>query len=116
LLNTKKVTATSYAVALTLLTAAPATIIPFPVWIAFSGFGYFVPMYMAQMIVSAPTIIKFSTALGVALLPSAPVVSWIVLILDVTAGMLPVAAIYWLASYAAARWLRLHYPWFKAVT
>ena len=73
-------------------------------------------MYMAQMIVSAPTIIKFSTALGVALLPSAPVVSWIMLILDVTVGMLPVAAIYWLASYAAARWLRLHYPWFKAVT
>jgi hypothetical protein len=43
-------------------------------------------------------------------------VSWIVFILDITVGMLPVAAVYWLASYAAARWLRLHYPWFKAVT
>jgi hypothetical protein len=104
-MNVKRLAPTSYAMALAVLSSA---VLPFPVWVAFSGFGYFWPMFAAQFLVTLPFLFNLANMLSATMNGKAAICVTI-LAVYVQVG------IYWLLGKAANAWLMRRYPWFKSI-
>jgi hypothetical protein len=106
-MRAKKLVPTSYGAALAVL----SMVLPIPVWVAFAGVGYYVPMFAVQLFASLPLLMPL-LGLAFMVVPNALIAYAILIFVTVLFDFL----VYWLGGKFVYRWLLRHYPWFRSVT
>jgi hypothetical protein len=105
-MRTKRLVPTSYGMALAALSA-----LSLPVWVAFAGFGCFVPMFAVQLFASLPLLMPL---LGLSLVTVHSSLTVYVFFIGFT--LLFDGLVYWIGGRLVYRWLLRHYPWFRSVS
>ena len=86
--------------------------IPLPLWLAFSGFAYFPPVFLVQIIICLPFIVNLY-AWGNALLPSGYWFMHGILFAIITCGIMAFGVTYWTIGKMFRHYLERYSPWLR---
>lgn len=106
----KKLVATSYAIALVIVSSM---ILQIPIWVPLASFGYYTPTFIAEIILGLPLLLNTYIILSTMSINTFE--AHLLILTSIICAITIVGFAFWIASNILKAWLIRRDPWFASV-